>query len=142
MNNLLHIYAFCVVLLFFKMLANSCYQGFYRIKNKAFKNTEDANFVSVQARPEELPQVTRASQAWANDLENIPVFWVLGGLCIALNLSSDFIIWVFCIFTIARITHTVTYLSAIQPWRSISYAVGIICLIILAIQIVITCIGF
>jgi hypothetical protein len=47
MNNLLHIYAFCVVLLFFKMLAISCYQGFYRIKNKAFKNTEDANFVSV-----------------------------------------------------------------------------------------------
>ena len=79
MNNLLHIYAFCVILLFLKMLAISCYQGFYRIKNKAFKNTEDANFVSVQARPEELPQVIRASQAWANDLENIPVFWVLGG---------------------------------------------------------------
>lgn len=142
MNNLLHIYAFCVVLLFFKMLVISCYQGFYRIKNKAFKNAEDANFVSVQARPEELPQVTRASQAWANDLENIPVFWLFGGLCIALNLSSDFIVWIFCIFTIARITHTITYLSAMQPWRSISYAVGIICLIILAIQIIITCIGF
>ncbi|MFW2095595.1 MULTISPECIES: MAPEG family protein [unclassified Acinetobacter] len=142
MNNLLHIYAFCVILLFLKMLAISCYQGFHRIKNKAFKNTEDANFVSVKVRPEDLPLVVRASQAWANDLENIPVFWVLGALCIALNLNSDFIVWVFCIFTIARFTHTVTYLSAIQPWRSISYAVGIICLILLAIKIVMRCIGF
>ncbi len=142
MNNLLHIYAFCVILLFLKMLAISCYQGFHRINNKAFKNTEDANFVSVKVRPEDLPLVVRASQAWANDLENIPVFWVLGALCIALNLNSDFIVWVFCIFTIARFTHTVTYLSAIQPWRSISYAVGIICLILLAIKIVMRCIGF
>lgn len=31
----------------------------------------------MNAHPEELPQVVRASQAWANDLENIPVFGYL-----------------------------------------------------------------
>ena len=40
MDNLLYVYALCSVLLFIKMFAISCYQGFYRIKNKAFKNIE------------------------------------------------------------------------------------------------------
>jgi hypothetical protein len=58
------------------------------ISMNIFKNKEDAQYLNMNAHPEELPQVVRASQAWANDLENIPVFWVLGGICIALNLST------------------------------------------------------
>ena len=134
MNNLLYVYALCVVALFIKMFAISCYQGFYRIKNKAFKNVEDADFVSVAARAAELPQVARAGQAWANDLENIPLFWVLGGLCVALNAAPELMLWLFCIFTVARILHTAAYLLAIQPWRTVFYTVGIICLLVMAIN--------
>lgn len=138
MNNLLYVYALCTVLLFVKMFLISAYQGYYRIKNKAFKNKEDAGFLGVSAQKGELPQVIKAQQAWLNDLENIPLFWVLGGLCIFL--STDYITtkWLFIIFTFSRVVHTLTYLASIQPWRTISYTVGILCLFIMAINITYT----
>lgn len=37
---------------------------------------------------DELPQVGRAARAWANDLENIPLFFVLGGLCVVAGTAS------------------------------------------------------
>ena len=88
MSALLSVYALCVVILFLKMLGISCYQGYYRISRLTFQNAEDARFVGRQASPEELPQVTRAARAWANDLENIPLFFVLGGLCVALDTAA------------------------------------------------------
>lgn len=135
MSNLLYVYALCTVFLFFKMFLISAYQGYYRIKNKAFKNKEDAGFLRVSAQTVELPQVVKAQQAWLNDLESIPLFWVLGGLCIFLNTDYLTTKWVFIIFTFSRVLHTFTYLASMQPWRTISYIVGILCLFVMAIKI-------
>nr|WP_225780710.1 MAPEG family protein [Pseudomonas sp. Marseille-Q3773] len=33
------------------------------------------------------------------------------------------------VFTIARIWHTLAYLKGVQPWRTVFYAVGILCLL-------------
>lgn len=104
----------------------------------AFKNNEDAEILGVAAQTKELPQVVRAQKAWLNDLENIPFFWVLGGLCIFL--STDYITtkWVFIIFTLSRFIHTLAYLASMQPWRTISYTVGILCLFVMSIKITFT----
>ena len=128
MNSLLSIYALCVVALFVKMLAISCYQGFYRISRLTFKHPEDAGFVGRPASPEELPQVRRAAQAWANDLENIPLFFVLGGLCVALGTAGAPTAWLFIGFTLARMAHTLMYLAGWQPWRTLAYGLGVTCL--------------
>lgn len=37
-------YALCVLVLFLKMLAISCYQGFFRLRYRAFTNYEDVGF--------------------------------------------------------------------------------------------------
>lgn len=74
----MEVYALCVLVLFLKMLAISCYQGFFRLRFRAFTNHEDAAFFHRDANPQELPQVSRAEKAWANDLENIPLFFILG----------------------------------------------------------------
>lgn len=142
MNSLLYVYALCTVLLFVKMFGISAYQGYYRIKNKAFKNIEDAGFLRVPAYTAELPQVARAQQAWLNDLENIPIFWVLGALCIFLNTDNIITKWLFIIFTFSRVTHTLTYLTSMQPWRTISYSVGVLCLFVMASQIIYRVISF
>mgnify|MGYP002719570030 FL=1 len=70
----------------------------------------------------------RQQRAWANDLENIPLFFVLGGLCVALGSSQGVTGWLFGLFTLARLAHTVTYLAGLQPWRTLAYAVGVACL--------------
>ena len=128
MSGVLSVYALCVVVLSVKMFALSCYQGFYRIRSLAFTNREDAGYFNRPVSPEELPQVSRAAKAWANDLENIPLFFVLGGLCCALETSSGASIWLFCMFCVVRVLHSVCYLAGWQPWRTVTYAVGIVCL--------------
>jgi len=125
MDILLSAYALCVVVLFLKMLAISCYQGYYRISRKTFQNAEDARFVGRQASAEELPQVVRAAKAWGNDLENIPLFFVLGGLCVALDTATSASLALFCVFTGARIVHTLCYLNQWQPWRTLAYAIAL-----------------
>lgn len=128
MSDLLQVYALCVLVLCVKMLGVSCYQGFFRIRGRAFVNPEDAAWLNSTAHAVELPQVERAAKAWGNDLENIPLFFVLGGLCVVLETSAMATVWLFGGFTLARITHTVTYLGKWQPWRTLAYGVGIVCL--------------
>jgi glutathione S-transferase len=136
MSSVLSTYALCVVVLFFKMLAISCYQGFYRISRLTFKNPEDARLVGRTSSAEELPQVIRGQQAWLNDLENIPLFFALGALSLMLDTPAELTAWLFCLFTAARVLHTLTYLAHWQPWRTIAYAVGVGCLVGLAGMIV------
>ena len=135
MNDLLPIYAVCVLVLCLKMFAISCYQGYFRIRGRAFTNREDAAFFKRSARCEELPQVGRAAKAWANDLENIPLFFVSGGLCVALHSDSAATLWLFGVFTLARVVHTLAYLMGWQPWRTLAYGVGVACLFGLGAEI-------
>ncbi|CAM3840652.1 Microsomal glutathione S-transferase 1 [Pseudomonas reidholzensis] len=129
MNSVLVAYASCVLVLFVKMLALSCYQGFYRLRQLAFVNPEDAAVFGRQAGVQELPQVQRAAQAWANDLENIPLFFALGGLCVAVQTPGAATVWLCGGFTLARVLHSVAYLRAWQPWRTLAYAAGLACLL-------------
>ena len=101
-----------------------------------FKNPEDARLVGGTSSAEELPQVIRGQQAWLNDLENIPLFFALGALSVMLDTPAELTAWLFCLFTAARVTHTLTYLARWQPWRTIAYAVGVGCLVGLAGMIV------
>lgn len=132
MSIVLSVYALCVVALFLKMLAISCYQGYFRLRFIAFINPEDAAVFKRPVQAVERPQVCRAMQAWRNDLENIPMFIALAGLAIVLEAPELPTLWLCSVFTAVRYVHTVTYLAGLQPWRTISYAVGIACLLALA----------
>ncbi|UZE21369.1 MAPEG family protein [Pseudomonas sp. B21-056] len=132
MSTVMSAYALCVVALFLKMLLISCYQGYVRLRFNAFTNQEDAAFFKRSAHAEERPEVIRAMGAWRNDLENIPMFIAMGGLAIALDVPGVLTFWLSVLFTIARFLHTVTYLASWQPWRTVSYGIGILCLIGLA----------
>ncbi|KFE50565.1 MAPEG family protein [Pseudomonas syringae] len=129
MTSALSVYAICVVVLFLKMFAVSCYQGILRMRFRAFTNTEDAAVFNRIAREKELPQVTRAARAWANDLESIPAFFALGGLAVAMSAHASITAWLSVVFTVARVLHTLAYLKGVQPWRTVFYGIGILCLL-------------
>lgn len=138
MDSTLDWLALCSVILFAKMLAISLYQGRHRIGRGSFRNPEDARFAGRQPVAEELPQVQRAARAWSNDVENIPVFFALGILYVMTGASAAAAPWLFGVFTVARIAHTVFYLAQVQPWRTLSYGVGILCLFGMSAQILLT----
>jgi glutathione S-transferase len=129
MGTALHWYSLCVVALFLKMFGLSVYQGFHRIGTRTFVNPDDAAVFNKLPAAFELPQVQRAAKTWLNDLENIPIFIGLGTAYVLTGASPGAATWLFSIFTIARILHTLMYLLGLQPWRTITYAVGILCLL-------------
>ena len=102
MSSALFGFTVCVLVLFVKMFAISCYQGVYRISRMTFKNAEDARLVGRPASAQELAQVTRAAQAWQNDVENIPLFFILGTLYVLLQAPATTGVWLFASFTAAR----------------------------------------
>lgn len=121
---MMRLYALTAIVLALKMSAISFVQGRARTAAKAFANPEDAAMFGGTIVPQEVAGVQRASKAWMNDLENIPIFLILALVYAIAGLSSTAFIIYCVVFTVARILHTIFYLSAVQPWRTIAYTVG------------------
>ena len=121
---MMRLYALTAIVLALKMSAISVVQGRARTSAKAFANPEDAAMFGGTIVPQEVAGVQRAAKAWMNDLENIPIFLILALIYAIAGLSATAFIVYCVVFTVARILHTIFYLSAAQPWRTIAYTVG------------------
>ncbi len=73
--------------------------------------------------------VPQAARVWANDMENIPVFFALCGLAIDLETAAGPNVWLSIVFTAAKLLHTWAYLARVQPLRTVLYGIGVICLL-------------
>jgi len=135
---LLRMYAITAIVLTFKMFANSLAQGRGRVTTHIFTNPEDARLFGGKLEAQEAPAVQRASAVWRNDLENIPIFLILAWIYVAAAGLSSGAFQVYCVvFVIARIFHTVCYLNAIQPWRTIAFVIGVGAMFALIIHLLI-----
>ncbi len=119
------IWAVCLVVLFCKMFALSVLQGIGRVLSGKFTRPEDAVlFADGEVAKRDVPLVARAAQCWRNDLENIPIF-LLVALGFVLAGGPDSWAMFYCVtFTVCRVLHSVFYLCAMQPHRTIIYSVG------------------
>jgi len=135
--TLLQIYALTAIVLTLKMSAVSVVQGRARVAAGIFVNPEDAKTFQASQGPSDAPEVQRASRAWLNDLENIPIFLILCGIYVAAGLSTTAFAIYCLVFTVARIAHTFFYLNSIQPMRTISYTIGAVVSLALMIHLLI-----
>ena len=71
--ELLRMYAFTAIVLAIKMASIAIVQGRARTSEGHFLNPEDAATFGGTAVVQEPEMVQRASRAWRNDLENIPI---------------------------------------------------------------------
>lgn len=118
------LFALCTIILVLKMHAVGVYTGVVRGKAKVATNAEDAKAFGSQHVDNEPPEVLRVLRAHRNDLENIPAFLFLGLLAVLLNAPALGLRISLIAFTAARVAHSIAYLRAMQPWRSISFGVG------------------
>ncbi len=123
---MMRLYALTAIVLALKMTAISIAQGRARAGAKKFVNPEDAKMFGAEQVAQEVPAVQRASKAWMNDLENIPMFLILALVYAIVGLSPRAFMVYCLVFTVARIFHTFFYLKAMQPWRTIAYTIGAI----------------
>jgi uncharacterized MAPEG superfamily protein len=132
---MMRLYALMAIILSLKMFAIGVVQGLARTSAKKFANPEDAKMFGAELVPQEVPAVQRANNAWRNDLENIPIFLILALVYVIVGLSPRAFIVYSVIFTVARILHTIFYLKAMQPWRTIAFTLGAVAMVGLILQL-------
>jgi prostaglandin-E synthase 1 len=129
-------FAICAALLVLKMIGVGHVGGLLRIRREALLNPEDvAAFRSSQPQAEaEHPDVARALRAHRNDLESTLPFLAIGVPYLLTNPSSSLASGLFIAFTVFRVLFSVFYLKAIQPWRSLSFLAGEVCVLVMIVQ--------
>jgi uncharacterized MAPEG superfamily protein len=113
------------VLLVLKMGAVAFATANARRKAQVVVNPEDTKVnPGSRAASEDAPDTLRAKRAHQNDVENIPAFLVLA-LLFTLAGCSALAGWLyFGVYFAARTLHTIFYLRASQPGRTVSFFVG------------------
>jgi uncharacterized MAPEG superfamily protein len=130
-------YSIACSILVFKMFAVALMTAATRSRLKQFLNPEDARVLGGADVAQEHPEVQRMLRMHRNDLENILPFFTVGLIFVLMGVSA-FGAQVYCYtFTGARIVHTVTYLARLQPWRTMAFVLGLVCMVGMLVQILI-----
>jgi uncharacterized MAPEG superfamily protein len=132
---LLRMYALTTIVLAVKMTLIGVVQGRARTSAGVFLNPEDAKMFGGKEVPEEPEMVQRASRAWRNDLENIPIFLILAWIYVAAGLSAGAFVIYCLVFMAARIIHTICYINSLQPWRTAAFTVGAAVMLVLMVHL-------
>jgi uncharacterized MAPEG superfamily protein len=135
------LYGLTVVALFLKMFAAVLVQGYGRYQHRGFANPEDAVMFDklFGKKPDAAKQsdlVNRAQSVLRNDGENIPIFLFVAIAYLQLGCWQPGVAIYLPLFVVGRIIHMISYLKAIQPWRNLSYQLGVWVTFIMAGHIV------
>ncbi len=128
----------CAALLVFKMIGVGHITGILRIRLEALLNPEDVKaFRSSQPQAEaEHPDIARGLRAHRNDLESTLPFLAIGLPYLLIDPSPSLASGLFVAFTVFRTLFSVFYLGGIQPWRSLSFLAGEVCVLVMLVQMV------
>ncbi len=120
------VYSASMVVLCVNVLALWVYSGAARSRTKTSLNPEDRGVNAAGLVDVDPPVVARVLRAHRNAADNILPFAVLGLLFVLWG-ASPLLTSIFCgLFVVARLGHTFSYLNEQQPWRSASFAVGVL----------------
>ncbi|KAM3966746.1 microsomal glutathione S-transferase 1 [Aphomia sociella] len=130
-------YAFYSGILALKTLGVAILTSRARYSKKVFANEEDAKLKNGVVKFDD-PDVERVRRAHRNDLENIPVFWVLGGLYLTTGPAAATATTLFRAYTAGRILHTIVYAikPLPQPARGLAFGVPFFIMLYMGAKVV------
>jgi uncharacterized MAPEG superfamily protein len=85
-------------------------------------NPEDGIRYGASVSELDPPAVARLLRAHRNAEATIYPFLLLGLVYVLIGGGAAIGVPIFMIFIVARITHSIVYLRAMQPWRTIAFA--------------------
>src|SRR5689334_23357128 len=110
------------------LLLMALWTGTVRTLRKEWVNKEDAEFNKAKLTDDEHPDVARVKRAHLNGIENLIPFLIVGALYVIFaNPSATAAAIYLWTFTAVRLLHTAFYLASKQPFRTITFAVGVLC---------------
>ena|SRR5579863_3385538 len=129
-------YAITALVLILNLIVLWAMSGGVRAGTKTALNAEDAALFKGTHVESDPPAVARVLRAHANAAANIYPFLILGLIYVLAGGAYLPAVIIFTVFVLARIAHSVFYLQAAQPWRTISFTVGGVATLALMIAIV------
>jgi prostaglandin-E synthase 1 len=130
-------YAVTALVLSLNLMVLWAMSGGVRTRTKTAVNPEDAAQFKVAQVDADPPAVARVLRAHANAEASIYPFLILGLVYVLAGGGCRTGAIIFAVFVIARILHSVFYVAARQPWRTISFVVGALATLALMIALVI-----
>lgn len=121
------VYAICSCVLTLQMLLLGAMTAAKRAKHRGYMNPEDARVSFAEARLVEgadHPEVQRVQRAHRNLLESLPMFFAIGLIYVLAGAPALGAKICFIGFTAARVMHSIVYIRAMQPWRTIMFGIG------------------
>lgn len=133
------IFAAVSALLVLKMLLNAFAIGGARGLRRSWTSPEDARLLGGSTEPDEI--VERLRRLHLNSLENELPFIAVGLLFVLLGAPTIGIQAYGYTFLAARIIHAGCYIAGLQPFRSIAWGLGVLCLIGMIVQVLMASFG-
>jgi uncharacterized MAPEG superfamily protein len=124
-------YAFTCVVLSLNLLTLWVSSGAIRAKGGVAINPEDGARYGVPVSELDPPAVARILRVHRNAEATIYPFLLLGLVYVLAGGRAWIAVPIFTMFVAARIGHSIVYLKAMQPWRTISFATSLIAIIAL-----------
>ena len=100
--------------------------GAIRARGGVAVNPEDGARYGVPVSELDPPIVARLLRAHRNGEATIYPFLLLGLVYVLAGGGAGIAIPIFTIFISARIAHSIVYLRAMQPWRTIAFAASLL----------------
>ncbi len=124
-------YAIACVVLCLNLMMLRVSSGAIRAKGGVAINPEDGARYGVPVSETDPPTVARLLRAHRNAEATIYPFLLLGMLYVLAAGRAAIAIPIFTVFVVARIAHSVVYLKALQPWRSIAFGGSLLAIVVL-----------
>jgi len=124
-------YAVTCIILCLNLVTLWASSGAIRAKAGVAINPEDGARYGVPVSELDPPKVARLLRAHRNAEATIYPFLLLGLLFVLAGGKAAIAIPIFAVFAIARIVHSIVYLKAMQPWRTIAFAASLLAITVL-----------
>jgi prostaglandin-E synthase 1 len=122
-------YAITCIVLCLNLLMLWVSSGAIRAKGGVAINPEDGARYGVPVSELDPPTVARLLRAHRNAEATIYPFLLLGLIFVFTGGKAAIAIPIFAIFVVARLVHSIVYLKAMQPWRTIAFAASLLAIV-------------
>lgn len=119
-------YVFTCLVLSLNLLMLWVSSGAIRAKGGVAINPEDGARYGVPVSELDPPVVARLLRAHRNAEATVYPFLLLGLVYVVAGGAAGIAVPIFTIFIVARIAHSIVYLRAMQPWRTIAFAASLL----------------
>lgn len=135
-NPVFKLFALVSALHVIQLLLLASWTGITRTLSKTWVNPEDTKFLGGRQVESDVEKVQRTKRAHLNAIENAVPFFIVGLLYVLTGASESGAKIYFWTFFAARVVHSISYLAAIQPFRTLSFGVGALAVFGMAVQVV------